>query len=278
MTFLCRNLRIELMRRQRDINHRNRVICGQSNFGMPRAHRLFKAQSGQGAFKPEAVDFDPILCHVIGIRGQNMNSKSDLQKRFNEVFPKGLNETQYEGFARILDRAIKGASEAPIKQAAYILATAYWESALTFHPVREGLAQTDEAARQYVAKLFEEGKIRTNYALPAANGQSFYGRGFVQLTWERNYRRIGDHLIGDEEIFYNDPDQVLRTDLAAIILVRGMVDGIFSEEGQRLNDFINRDRADYLHARQTVNRMDRAETIANWAEKMEYAIGGVRYI
>ncbi len=207
-----------------------------------------------------------------------MNSKSDIQRRFAENFPRGLNDAQYEGFMRIHNRAMQGASEARIQQTAYILATAYWESALTFLPVREGLAKSDAEAREYVQKLFEEGKIRTNYALPAANGQSFYGRGYVQLTWERNYRRIGDHLIGDEEIFYNDPDQVLRTDLAAIILVRGMVDGIFSEEGQRLNDFINRDRADYLHARQTVNRMDRAETIANWAEKMEYVLSGKRYI
>lgn len=205
-----------------------------------------------------------------------MLDKREIQTRFNEVFPRGMSDAQFEGFARIYDRAMRGTAEAYEAQTAYILATAYWESALTFLPVREGLSATDCEARAYVAKLFDEGKIRTNYALPAENGQSFYGRGLVQLTWEKNYRAIGDHLIGDAELFYQQPDLVMQSDLAAIILVRGMVDGIFSEAG-RLGDYINRNHTDYLHARQTVNRMDRAETLAEWADRMYYVITGKRF-
>lgn len=204
-----------------------------------------------------------------------MKSKRDIVARFGEVFPAELNDQALDGLMRIYDRAMRAALEAPEAQAAYILATAYWESARTFQPVREGLAKTDEEARAVVQKLYDEGRIRTNYALSAPNGQSFYGRGYVQLTWEKNYRAIGDHLIGDAELFYNDPDLVMRPDLAAIILTRGMMDGVFSEDGQRLNDFINRDKVDYLHARQTVNRMDRAETIAEWADRMHYVITGI---
>lgn len=202
--------------------------------------------------------------------------KSEEQNRFQEIFGKALSTSQQTGFALIHDRAMRGASEAPIKQAAYILATSYWESGLTFLPVREGLAKTDAEAREYVCGLFNQKRIRINYAEPAANGQAFYGRGYVQLTWEKNYRAIGDHLIGDTELFYDEPDLVMRPDLAAIIMVRGMVDGIFTEH--RLNDHINRDRCDYLHARQTVNRMDRAEKIAEWAENMEYVVTGVRLV
>ena len=200
----------------------------------------------------------------------------DEQVRFEEVFGVVATPDQFEGFARIKDRAMRGASEAPLKQTAYILATSYWESARTFLPVREGLATTDQAARDYVCKLYAEEKIRINYSEPAQNGQSFYGRGYVQLTWEKNYRAIGDHLVGDPDLFYHDPDLVLRPDLAAIIMVRGMVDGIFTEH--RLNDHINRDKCDYIHARQTVNRMDRAERIADWAEKMEYVVSGLRMV
>ncbi len=207
-----------------------------------------------------------------------MNSKSEILSRFADVFPKALDEASYEGMMRIYDRALRGAVEAREAQAAYILATAYWESALTFLPVREGLAKTDAEARAHVQKLFDNGRIRVNYAEPAENGQSFYGRGYVQLTWEKNYRGIGDHLLGDREIFYDNPDMVMRPDLAAIITVRGMVDGIFSEDGQRLGDFINRDKRDFLHARQTVNRMDRAETIAEWADRMNYVMTGGRYV
>ncbi len=207
-----------------------------------------------------------------------MKSKSEIVTRFAEVFPKPLDEAGFGGLLRIYDRAMRGCVEARENQAAYILATAYWESALTFQPVREGLAKTDAEARAYVQKLFDEGRIKVNYALPAENGQSFYGRGYVQLTWEKNYRNIGDHLMGDRDYFYNEPDLVMRPDLAAIILVRGMVDGIFSEDGQRLGDFINRDKRDFLHARQTVNRMNRAETLAEWADRMNYVMTGGRYV
>lgn len=202
--------------------------------------------------------------------------KKDIQKRFLEVFPRPLDEAGYEGFSRIVDRAMRGCVEAVEQQTAYILATAYWESALTFLPVREGLAKTDAEAREYVCKLYDEGKIRVNYAEPAENGESFYGRGYVQLTWEKNYRGIGDHLIGDPNWFYDRPDDVMRPDLAAIIMVRGMVDGIFTEH--RLGDHINRDKVDYLHARQTVNRMDRAETLAEWADRMHYVLTGKRAV
>lgn len=206
----------------------------------------------------------------------NGNMNIDQQKRFKELFGKAPNISQQDGFALILDRALRGASEAPQKQAAYILATSYWESALTFLPVREGLAKTDQDARDYVCSLYDQDKIRINYAKPAPNGQAFYGRGYVQLTWEKNYRAIGDHLLGDPELFYQDPDLVMRPDLAAIIMVRGMVDGIFTQH--RLSDYINRDKCDYVNARQTVNRMDRAERIADWADKMEYVVGGVRIL
>ena len=52
-------------------------------------------------------------------------------------------------------------------QAAYVLATAYWETARTMEPVREAFWMSEEWRR--------------------ANLRYFpwYGRGFVQLTWER---------------------------------------------------------------------------------------------
>lgn len=181
------------------------------------------------------------------------------------AFERPFNELGRDGVRRIVDRATRGCVEAPRAQTAYILATAYWESARTFAPVREGLAKSDAEARAYVDQLFADGRIKTNYALPAANGQSFYGRGYVQLTWERNYRNIGDHLVGDPTWFYHRPDDVMHPDIAAIIMVRGMVDGIFTEH--RLGDFINAQRTDFVNARLTVNRMDRAETIAEYAER-----------
>ncbi len=200
----------------------------------------------------------------------------DQQKRFTEVFDRKLSPDQLEGISLLTDRALRASLEAPESQVAYILATAYWESALTFQPVREGLAKSDQEARVFVKKLFEDGRIKTNYAIPAENGQSFYGRGYVQLTWEKNYRAMGDHLIGDPHIFYHNPDMVMQPRLSAIIMVRGMIDGIFTDH--KLGDFINRDRIDFVNARQTVNRMDRAEKIAEWAEHFRYIGNGRRFV
>lgn len=43
----------------------------------------------------------------------------------------------------------------------------------------------------------------------------FYGRGFIQLTWEQNYRRYGD-LLGLDLVAL--PDQALQPDVAARLL------------------------------------------------------------
>ena len=66
------------------------------------------------------------------------------------------------------------------RQRAYVLATAWHETAHTFQPVRE----------------IGQGRGRP-YGKPGHLGQIPYGRGYVQLTWEANYatrseeRRVG---------------------------------------------------------------------------------------
>ena len=60
----------------------------------------------------------------------------------------------------------------------------------------------------------------------------FYGRGFVQLTLEDNYRKwqnkLGIPLL-------TDPDLALKADVAARILAVGMRDGLFT--GKKLSDY-----------------------------------------
>jgi hypothetical protein len=47
-----------------------------------------------------------------------------------------------------------------------------------------------------------------NPSFVATNGQLFYGRGYMQLSWCANYRRYGEERFGDAEMFYNDPGLV----------------------------------------------------------------------
>ncbi len=137
---------------------------------------------------------------------------------------------------------------------AYVYATAYHES--RFRPVRECFAESDQAARQCVASR--------SYGQPDnETGHVYYGRGFVQLTWKSNYRKMEEDTgIG----FVWTPDLALDNDYAAEILVSGMMRGRFT--GKRLSDYINGGTADFVGARRIVNGTDKNTLIAGYADSI----------
>jgi len=148
---------------------------------------------------------------------------------------------------------------------AYILATAYAESYSrksnpTWAPVREGFAVTNAGAIAAVTALHKAGRISTNYALPHKNGLSYYGRGWVQITHGTNYDKIGRYY---GLPLYTNPDLALRRDVAAKLLVGGLLEGWYTGVG--LPDFITSKKTDFVQARRIVNRLDRAEEIAGYA-------------
>lgn len=131
-------------------------------------------------------------------------------------------------------------------EAAYVLATAYWETARTFLPVKEAFYLGPKAAA-YQKKL---------------RYYPWHGRGFAQLTWEANYKKAGD-AIGVDLI--KNPDLAMEPENAAQILVLGMKDGWFT--GKKLSDYITLKRSDYTNARRIVNGTDQADEIASLARK-----------
>lgn len=62
----------------------------------------------------------------------------------------------------------------------------------------------------------------------------FYGRGFVQLTWEENYQKA-TQLYGID--LAKEPDRAMEASLAVRILFDGMNDGWFT--GRDLDDYID---------------------------------------
>jgi hypothetical protein len=62
------------------------------------------------------------------------------------------------------------------------------------------------------------------YAPPGRYGQAQYGRGLVQLTWDRNYE-WADRALGLKGALLRNFDLALRPDLAVAILVKGMEQG-----------------------------------------------------
>jgi hypothetical protein len=129
-------------------------------------------------------------------------------------------------------------------QIAYVLATTQWETAQTFQPVREAFWH-DEAWRQANLSYYP-----------------YYGRGYVQLTWDTNYKAYSD-ILGIDLV--SNPDRAMEPAVALFVLVHGFKTGTFT--GRKVTDFINQSMTDFVNARRCINGTDKANEIANLAEK-----------
>lgn len=187
------------------------------------------------------------------------------------LFGGTLTQAQVDGIDRLV-AAFRLYGTGDRRHLAYGLATSFHETGRRMEPVREGFATTDAGARAAVAKLFKSGRISANYALPNASGQSFYGRGDVQLTFERNYVEMG-RLLGLP--LAANPDLVLDPAVSARVMWEGLLRGASNRgdfTGKALEDYIAGTRCDYLGARRTVNGTDKAEAIAGYARAFESAL------
>lgn len=146
---------------------------------------------------------------------------------------------------------------------AYALATVYHETGTRMEPVREGFCETDACSIRAVKSLFDRGIIARNYALPHPNGNSYFGRGLVQLTHGVNYEKIGKHL-GMGMQLYNNPSLALNLGISVNILFKGMVDGKFTDFS--FKDFFTRTTTDWINARKIVNWLDKANLIADYGK------------
>ncbi|PZT91696.1 MAG: hypothetical protein DI637_01490 [Citromicrobium sp.] len=95
----------------------------------------------------------------------------------------------------------------------------------------------------------------------------------MQFTWDRNYERA-DKRLGLNGALLKDFDLALRPDIAADVLVFGMLEGAFASNGKPLSAYgpDRNGRFDYRRALQTVNVMDKADLIAGYAERIEAAL------
>ncbi|MGE8643274.1 hypothetical protein [Acinetobacter vivianii] len=161
-----------------------------------------------------------------------------------EAFRK-LTQPQVDGI-NFLVSVLEEHQELSLAQAAYILATAWHETAKTMQPVIEYGSEKYLKSKQYYP---------------------YIGYGYVQLTWLSNYKRMGDYLKID---LVKNPKLALQADIAARVMIVGMKKGMFT--GKRLSDYINQHKKDYVGARYIVNGTDKAELIAGYAEIFEKAL------
>ena len=144
------------------------------------------------------------------------------------MFGGSLSQAQVDGFGIIFE-AWRKVGSGNDRDLAYILATAYHETARTMQPVRETLATTDAKAKERLTKAWKSGKlpwVKSDYW-----SGGWFGRGFVQLTHRANYVKAGEKLGID---LVADPSKAMIPEVSALILVRGMLEGWFT--GLKLAD------------------------------------------
>lgn len=179
---------------------------------------------------------------------------------YRQKFSK-LTQKQVNGLTSFLDAVEK--FELSLREWAYIFATTYHETAMTFLPIEE------------------YGKGRGRKYGKAVNGKKYYGRGYVQLTWDYNYARATKELMmqrpdivqslqkrtGQRFDLVEYPEQALDHEVSMAVLVIGSQQGWFT--GKKLSDYINGNKTDFINARRIINGTDHAKMIANTAQKFK---------
>ena len=182
-----------------------------------------------------------------------------------------LSTGQVAGLSAILDGWESRAPDLPATALAYVLATAYHETAATMQPVRETLATSDAAAIERLERAFRAGRlgsVKTPYWRPDNDGKSWFGRGLVQLTHRRNYATMSK-LVGIDLVA--DPGRLLELPVSVEVLIEGMRHGAFT--GRKLGDSFAARKSDWIGARRIINGTDRAELIAGHGRAFADALG-----
>ncbi|WGV98813.1 peptidoglycan-binding protein [Vibrio sp. YMD68] len=148
----------------------------------------------------------------------------------------------------------------PISYLAYVLATVYHETAYTMKPIEE----------------YGKGKGRPYGEPNPETGQTYYGRGYVQITWLENYAKAIDVVRDMNTLerghidFVQVPDLALSAANSAQITMSGMIDGWFT--GRKMSDYLDSPEPDYINARRIINGTDKAIEIAAHSMAFEQAI------
>ncbi|MGV3553390.1 D-Ala-D-Ala carboxypeptidase family metallohydrolase [Rhizobium sp.] len=178
---------------------------------------------------------------------------------------KKLNASQTKGFEIIVTEGT--ARGVQINRLAYILATAWWETANTMEPVKEAFFVSNDEAK---AEAWRKKNLKY---------YPYYGRGYAQLTHDYNYKKAKEKYGVD---FVKKPELALDTKYAVQIIFDGMLEGWFT--GKALDDYIdlineggNADLDEYIKARKVVNGTNKAKEIADIAVIMEAALEDAGY-
>lgn len=162
------------------------------------------------------------------------------------LFDGKLSARQVQGLEAILDEWEKGHAKKDDRWLAYMLATTHHETDRKMWPIEE----------------YGRGRGRTYGRPDPATGQTYYGRGFVQLTWQYNYEKMRQKLGVD---LVKKPELALELPIATKIMFFGMMEGSFT--GKKLSHYFSPNAALWVQARRIINGLDRAQLVSSYATR-----------
>ena len=200
---------------------------------------------------PSPQEYQNFFQNIGGYRGNDLAGGINIYKpRFITIYAEefgGFYGDVLAGLGKFLEFMRTDANLTDVRQVAYMMATVYKETFYTWQPIDE---KGKGAGRKY-------GLVRIGRCGGKEYKNIYYGRGYVQITWEDNYQ------LADKELNLNcslvaNPDRAKEPEIAYQIVSQGMKDGWFdpSSKNYKLSDFINGNQCDYFNARKIVNIND----------------------
>lgn len=167
----------------------------------------------------------------------------DIARR--KLYGGTLTQGQVDGINAVLDEWEKR-KLTDLRHLAYMLATDKHETNATMQAVREAYWLSEEWRKAHLRYW------------------PYYGRGLVQLTWEANYRKMGQFL---ELPLVDNPDLALDLGAAVQIMFEGMLKAetaVGDFTGHSLEMYFNDGKDDPVGARKIINGTDKARLIASY--------------